>query len=362
MTTEKTRRTVIHKTITRRAIWLSALVGAAGAVFAPLAPAVAAEKTVTVAYQDMMTPIRVLMESGELEKQTGTKVKWVKFGGGGDVIRAMASGNVDIGEAGSSPVAAAASQGLPITLFWILDDIGDAEQLVARKGTGIASIKDLKGKTVAVPFVSTAHYQLTFALQEAGLGAKDVRVLNMRPPEIAAAWERGDIDAAFVWAPALTGIKKTGTVLASAGDFAGKGRATFDGIVATNAFMAAHPEFLKAFVRLLAAADADYARSGESWKAGTPQVAAIAKWTGAAPDDVPAGLAAYRFPTLTEQVSPRWLGGGAADALKATAEFLKAQGRVPELAPDYGAFVTAEFAKDAATDTAKDTAKAAAKP
>ncbi len=341
MTTEKTRRTVIHKTITRRAIWLSALVGAAGAVFAPLAPAVAAETTVTIAYQDMTTPIRVLMESGEPEKQTGTKVKWVKFGGGGDVIRAMASGNVDIGEAGSSPVAAAASQGLPITLFWILDDIGDAEQLVARKGTGIASIKDLKGKTVAVPFVSTAHYQLTFALQEAGLGAKDVRVLNMRPPEIAAA---------FVWAPALTGIKKTGTVLASAGDFAGKGRATFDGIVATNAFMAAHPEFLKAFVRLLAAADADYARSGESWKAGTPQVAAIAKWTGAAPDDVPAGLAAYRFPTLAEQVSPRWLGGGAADALKATAAFLKAQGRVPELAPDYGAFVTAEFAKDAATD------------
>ena len=49
MTIEKTRRAVNRKTITRRAIWLSALVGAAGAVFAPLAPAVAAEKTVTVA-------------------------------------------------------------------------------------------------------------------------------------------------------------------------------------------------------------------------------------------------------------------------------------------------------------------------
>ncbi len=151
---------------------LSALVGVMGAVLGPLASAMAAEKTVTFAYQDMMTPIRVVMESGDLEKQTGYKVKWVKFGGGGDVIRAMASGNVDIGEAGSSPIAAAASQGLPIKLFWILDDIGDAEQLVARKGAGIASIKDLKGRTVAVPFVSTAHYQLTFALQEAGLGPR----------------------------------------------------------------------------------------------------------------------------------------------------------------------------------------------
>ncbi|WP_288585051.1 taurine ABC transporter substrate-binding protein [uncultured Methylobacterium sp.] len=350
MTTQTPRRTPpgTNRATTRRTVWLSALAGAIGAALGSPVPAVAAEKTVTFAYQDMMTPIRVLMESGELEKQTGYTVKWVKFGGGGDVIRAMASGNVDVGEAGSSPVAAAASQGLPITLFWILDDIGDAEQLVARKGTGIASIRDLKGKTVAVPFVSTAHYQLTFALQEAGLAAKDVRVLNMRPPEIAAAWERGDIDAAFIWAPVLTNLKKSGTVLASAGEFAAKGKATFDGIVATNAFKAAHPGFLTTFVRLLAAADADYARSGESWKAGTPQVAAIAKWTGAAPEDVPAGLAAYRFPTIDEQISPRWLGGGAAGALKSTAEFLKAQGRVPDLAPDYGAFVTADVAKAAA--------------
>ena len=161
---------------------------AIGALFGASAPAMAAEKTVTFAYQDMMTPIRVLMESGELEKKTGYAVKWVKFGGGGDVIRAMASGNVDVGEAGSSPIAAAASQGLPITLFWILDDIANAEQLVARNGSGIKSIADLKGKTVAVPFVSTAHYQLMYALQEAGLSGKDVKLLNMRPPEIAAAW------------------------------------------------------------------------------------------------------------------------------------------------------------------------------
>ncbi len=307
------------------------------------APAQAAGKSITFAYQDMTTPIRVLMESGELEKRTGYTVKWVKFGGGGDVIRAMASGNVDIGEAGSSPIAAAASQGLPVKLFWILDDIGDAEQLVARKGTGIASVKDLKGRTVGVPFVSTAHYQLMFALQEAGLGPKDVRVLNMRPPEIAAAWERGDIDAAFIWAPVLTVAKKSGTVIASAGDFARKGKATFDGIVATNAALDAHREFLTTFVRLLAAADADYAKAGAGWTESSPQVAAIAKWTGAAPAEVPAALSAYRFPTLAEQASPRWLGGGAADALKSTADFLKAQGRVPDLAPDYGAFVTTDL-------------------
>jgi taurine transport system substrate-binding protein len=108
-------------------------------------------KEVTFAYQDMLVPLRTVIESGELEKTTGYKITWRQFGGGGDVIRAMASGDVQIGEAGSSPIAAAASQGQDIRLFWILDDIADAEALVVRKEAGVKNWKDLKGKKVATP-------------------------------------------------------------------------------------------------------------------------------------------------------------------------------------------------------------------
>jgi taurine transport system substrate-binding protein len=337
---ERTPMNCLNKVIVSLAVTCSAVFGLSFG-------ASAADKTVTFAYQDMMTPIRVLMESGKLESETGYKIKWVKFGGGGDVIRAMSSGDVDVGEAGSSPVAAAASQGLPIKLFWILDDIANAEQLVVRKDSGIKSIADLRGKTVAVPFVSTSHYQLMYALSEAGLTSKDVKLLNMRPPEIAAAWERGDIDATFIWAPVLDVAKKSGTVIASAGDFAAKGKATFDGIVATDKFAGANKEFMTKFVTLLAAADADYATNGASWTADSPEVRAVAKWTGANAADVPAGMAAYKFPTLTEQASAAWLGGGAAKALQSTAEFLREQGRVSEVAPDYAAFVTDEYVKAA---------------
>ena len=155
----------------------------------------------------MLVPLRTVMESGEIEKATGYKINWRMFGGGGDVIRAMASGDVQIGEAGSSPITAAASQGQDIKLFWILDDIADAEALVARNGSGINSVKDLKGKKVATPFVSTAHYQLMVGMKLEGVDPKGVNVMNMRPPEIAAAWERGDIDAAFIWDPVLSKIK-----------------------------------------------------------------------------------------------------------------------------------------------------------
>ena len=85
---------------------------AAVASLAVLGPAALAQtKEVTIAHQDMLDPYRIVMESGELEKATGYKINWRMFGGGGDVIRAMASGDVQIGEVGSSPLTAAASQG-----------------------------------------------------------------------------------------------------------------------------------------------------------------------------------------------------------------------------------------------------------
>ena len=149
--------------------------------------ALAQTKEVTFAHQDMLVPLRTVMESGELEKATGYRINWRMFGGGGDVIRAMASGDVQIGEVGSAGVTAAASQGQDIKLFWILDDIADAEALVARNGSGINSVKDLVGKKVATPFVSTSHYQLMVDLKLEGVDPRKVNVMNLRPPEMAAA-------------------------------------------------------------------------------------------------------------------------------------------------------------------------------
>src|SRR6266536_3952387 len=169
--------------------WLAGWIVVVAALFAAV-PAWA-QKTVTFAYQDMMNPWRWVQQSQEIEKATGFKINWRQFGGGGDVIRAMASGDVQLGEVGSTGVATAISQGMDVELFWILEDIGAAEALVARNGSGVNSIADLKGKKVGTPFVSTSHFQLLYALQKAGIKPSDAQVLNMRQPEIAAAWGRG---------------------------------------------------------------------------------------------------------------------------------------------------------------------------
>lgn len=325
------------------------LLGTASLLIAALGASVATaqQKEVTFAHQDMLVPLRTVMESGEIEKATGYKINWRMFGGGGDVIRAMASGDVQIGEVGSAGITAAASQGQDIKLFWILDDIADAEALVARNGSGINSIKDLKGKKVATPFVSTAHYQLMADMKLQGVDPKSVTVMNMRPPEIAAAWERGDIDAAFIWEPVLSRVKSNGKVIATSGSIGKKGYPTFDGLVVNAKWAAQNEAFMVALVKALAQADAQYRANEAKWTPDSAQVKAVAKWTKADAANVPAAMKLYRFPTLAEQASPTWLGGGAAKAMSNTAAFLKEQGRVQEVKPNYSDFVTTTYVQKA---------------
>ena len=306
-----------------------------------------AQKTVTFAYQDMMNPFRWVQQTGEIEKATGYKINWRQFGGGGDVIRAMASGDVAIGEVGSTGVATAISQGMDVELFWILEDIASAEALVARNGSGVNTIADLKGKKVGTPFVSTSHFQLLYALQKAGLKPGDVQILNMRPPEIAAAWGRGDLDATFIWDPVLSTVKKNGKVLMTSGDICKEGACTFDGLVVSRKFAAENPAFMLALVKAIGKADADYRANPKAWTGDAAKAAAVAKWSGGKPEDVADAMALYGFPSLKDQASPAWLGGGAdgaaAKALAQQANFLKEQGRLQSVVPDYSKSVTTEW-------------------
>jgi len=310
-----------------------------------------AQKTVTFAYQDMMNPWRWVQQSGEIEKETGFKINFRQFGGGGDVIRAMASGDVQLGEVGSTGIATAISQGMDVELFLILEDIAAAEALVVRNGSGINALGDLKGKKIATPFVSTSHFQLLYALDKAGIKATDAQILNMRPPEIAAAWGRGDIDATFIWDPVLSTVKKNGKVLTTSGDICKQGACTFDGLIVTRKFAKENPAFMVAMVKAIAKADADYNANPKGWSGDSDKAKAVAKWSGGKVEDVPDAMKLYGFPSLQDQASAKWLGGGAngaaAKALTQQANFLKDQGRLTAVASDYSKSVTTEWVTQA---------------
>ncbi len=323
----------------RRALQGTALL-LAGSLLCGTAAMAQAKKEVVIGYQDMVVPWRHAQETKEVERRTGYQVTYRKLGSGAEVVRALASGAIQIGEAGSSPIAAALSQGVPIEVFWVLDNINDAEALVARNGSGVNSLADLKGKKIGLPFVSTTHFHALVALQDAGIDPRTVRIVNLRPPEILAAWERGDIDATFVWDPVLAKVKQSGKVLVTSGQIAAKtGKATFDALAVNKEFARAHDAFLTQFVQVLADADKAYTTNKAAWTADAAPVQSIAKWSGAEAPAVPASLALYAFVPPAEQAGPQWLGGGKASgvakSLAATAAFLKEQGTVQSVLPDY---------------------------
>ena len=330
------------------------MTGLAGIVaFAAAYGVVAQTKEVTIGYQDMVVPYRMAQEAKALETATGYKVNWKQFGGGGEVIKAMASGAVQVGEVGSAGIAAAVSRGEPLELFWILDDIGDAEALVAKNGSGINSIADLKGKKIAMPFNSTTHFHMMVALEQAKINPADVQILNMRPPEVRAAWQRGDIHATFIWDPVLAEVKKDGKVIISSGKIsADTGKATFDGYIANKDWAKANRDFMVKFVKVMADSDANYRNNAAKWNKDSAEVKAVAKWSGAKAEDVPAGMALYRFPSAADQASAKWLGGGkdgvAAKALAATATFQLSQKQIEKTLPDYSVAVNPSYAQEAA--------------
>ena len=303
---------------------------------------------VAIGYQTGADPAKVAQAAGAYEKATKANISWRKFDSGADVIAAIASGDIQIGYVGSSPLAAAASREVPIETIYVAALLGDAEALVVRNGSGIAKPEDFKGKKVAVPFVSTTHYSLLAALKHWGVDPKSVEILNLRPPEIAAAFTRGDIDAAYVWDPALGKIKENGKVFASSADVAKWGAPTFDAWIARKDFAQKNPEVVAQFVKVTADSYADYARNGASWTASSPEVVAIAKLTGAKPEEIPELLKGNKFPLLDEELSEALLSGGTVEALVQTANFLKEQGRIEAVLKNYGPYVSRVPAEQAA--------------
>lgn len=291
------------------------------------------------------TPMNVAAAEGRFADATGWDIEWRKFASGTDVIAALASGDVMVSELGSSPLAIAVSQGVDIELVLISFGIGTAESLIVRDDSGIAEPADLKGKRVAVPVGSTAHFSLMGALRHWGIGENEVRIMSMPPDQINAAWTQSAIDAAFIWEPVQSSILATGTRMVGADEIATWGYPTFNGWVVSRQFAAENPDAVTAFVRTMNEANAAYLENKDAWTTDSAPVQAIAERTGAAPEQVPTILEGFTFLTPAEQVSDAWLGGTAARALKETAEFLKEAGRIDTVVDDYSQFVNARFAE-----------------
>lgn len=296
---------------------------------------------VTVAYQTSAEPAKVAQAENTFAKESGAKVDWRKFDSGSSVLRALASGDVQIGNIGSSPLAVAASQKLPIEAFLLASELGSSEALVVKKS--INGPQDLIGKRIAVPFISTTHYSLLSALKHWGIDPKKVTIVNLQPPAIAAAWARGDIDGAYVWAPAVNELEKTGKVLTDSSQVGKWGSPTLDVWVVRKDFAQAHPEIVTAFARSALSAQKAYLQNPDHWLKDASNLNTLSRLSGVPNEQIPELVKGNRYLPVAEQVTQ--LGQPVNKAIKDTASFLKEQGKVPQVDNDYSSFVTDKFVK-----------------
>ncbi len=291
--------------------------------------------TIRIGYQTFPSGDLIVKNNKWLEEALPDyNIKWTKFDSGADVNTAFIAKELDFGALGSSPVARGLSAPLniPYKVAFILDIAGDNEALVARNGSGINTVAELRGKRIGTPFASTAHYSLLAALAQNGLSANDVQLVDLQPQAALAAFDRGDVAAVYTWLPTLDQVRKNGKDLITSRQLAKDGKPTLDLAAVSDEFAGAHPEVVDIWrqqeARALNLIHDDPAAAAK----------AIAAESGLSPDEVAGQLKQAVFPTPAEVASTQWLGsdgkpGNLAANLQSASQFLADQKQIPSAAP-----------------------------
>lgn len=252
------------------------------------------------------------------------KVDWTRFPTGQDIVQGFASDSVDLAGLGSTPTtkALSAPMNLDVVVPWVNSRLGESEALVAKHAK---TVKELKGKKIAVPYSSTAHYSLLKALIAAGLDPKkDVEITNISPDKLPAAWNSNEIEATYVWDPTLSEVKESGHVLVTSQDVADLGDPTFNVTLASRGWTQDNNAVLQTWLDLM-----DYiVRYGEENPEQYAEINASA--AGMDLEDTKSQLKGVTFVKGDQQAEYLDTVAG---ALRKTADFLVDQGDIPEAAP-----------------------------
>jgi taurine transport system substrate-binding protein len=315
----------------------------AGATASASSASLSAPEKIRIGYQVIPNAELLAKALGLATKAfPNSKVEYISFDSGRDVNTAIAANGIDFGLAGSVPVSVGLAQGLPYQVYFIHDVIGAAEALIAKPG--IKSVADLKGKKVATPFGSTAHFSLESFLAQNKINQNELTILDLQPPDIVAAWQRGDIDASYVWQPNLSKLQKSGgTILVTSADLAKKGVVTADLGVVRKEFAEKYPDVVKQYVAVLDDAVKTY-RSDP-----TAATKALAKELNITPEETTAAAKELIWLDSSEQKDVKYLGaadkpGGFAKILRDSADFAVAQKKITS-APDLATYEQGIYTK-----------------
>ena len=241
-------------------------------------------------------------------------------------------------------MAVGLANGLPVSMVYMHKALKDDECLAVRKDAGIKTLADLKGKKVGCPFNTSVHFALIAGLKTVGLTASDVKLINLKSDGILPAWQRKDIDAAYIWNPILGKLTEAdGVIIFTTGDLVATGTAMFDAIVVRNAFKESHPDLVLAYLKELNRINLIYREKPNEVADVLSPYLQVAR-------EVPLTIAKQTY-TITpqEMLTDTWMGkpgaktSGVVRSLAAQAEFLKEADQIRAVPPDFSKFVDNSF-------------------
>ncbi len=258
---------------------------AASAVFAACAlPALAQDK---VTYQlDWLpggdkAPIYVCIEQGFCA-DAGLEITIEPGRGSSEAVTKIATGTSDIGSAGiGALMAAVATEDVPVTAVMSIFNMGP-HAFYTTTESGITSLADVKGKSVATSHFTSSNVYLPLVLADNGMTEEDITLTKSDPGALGPLLMTGQSDAIIAW---LTDVSRYQGQAAEAGKelvilpWADAGLELYSAaLVANDAFLAESPDvarrFVMAFKQSIEFAQANPEAAGAAVAAQVPELSA----------------------------------------------------------------------------------------
>jgi NitT/TauT family transport system substrate-binding protein len=188
-------------------------------------------------------------------------IQWRNFTSGAPLTNEMVAGKLDFGSMadfpGSFNGAAHLDAGKRSLFINVLSGSvkGSGNGIVVPAASQVQSLKELKGKTISVPFASTAHGVLLRAIRDLGWDPeKDVRIITQAPEIAGSALKSNRIDAHADFVPFADLFPNRGFAR-KIFDGSQTNAPTFHGGLVDAAYAEKYPEIVVAYLQAVIEAD-----------------------------------------------------------------------------------------------------------
>jgi NitT/TauT family transport system substrate-binding protein len=209
-------RIMISKAVARQwTVGVKALVAVAAVVGSQVAWAA---QPLKIGYSDWPGWVawQVAIDKGWF-KQAGVDVKFEWFDYSAS-MEAFSAGKIDAVTVTNGDALVTGATGAKSVMIMLTDYSNGNDMIIGKPG--IKSIKDLKGKKVAVELGLVEHLLLLNGLKKAGLKESDVTLVNAKTNEMPQVLASGDVAAVGAWQPiagqAIKGLPGSKPIVTSA--------------------------------------------------------------------------------------------------------------------------------------------------